>query len=297
MWKAVDIDTDAVRKFTVREQKRDMSNGSINRSISALRRMFNLARQDGALRTVPYFPMLKEAPPRQGFFERDQYGALFRALPDYLRLPLALGYFTAMRLAEVLNLEWGQVNLFENTITLRDGETKNGSGRVIPIVPQLRLLIDEQRARRKMGCDLVCFRVDQDGRTDRIKGFRKAWYSACRKVGLGKMVAVIDQTTGKALFDKPRGPRSKPKAKMRYEGMIFHDLRRTGVRNLVRAGVPERVAQAISGHKTRAVFERYNIVSGNDVIEAGRKLSVFHQLGDKSGTVKQSEAQQPQLIQ
>jgi len=68
----------------------------------------------------------------------------------------------------------------------------------------------------------------------------KAWQSACRKAGC--------------------------------PGRILHDLRRTAVRAFMRAGVPERVCMALTGHKTRSVFERYNIVSGGDLREAARKL-------------------------
>ena len=60
---------------------------------------------------------------------------------------------------------------------------------------------------------------------------------------------------------------------LKYVGLLFHDLRRSGVRNLIRVGVQQKVAMSISGHKTASVFQRYNIVDERDIMEAGRKLN------------------------
>jgi hypothetical protein len=60
-----------------------------------------------------------------------------------------------------------------------------------------------------------------------------------------------------------------------YVGFIFHDLRRSAVRNLTQAGVPRSLAMRISGHKTESVFERYNITTDVDVKNAGAQIEKY----------------------
>jgi len=144
--------------------------------------------------------------------------------------------------SEVLPLHWRQADFEAGTVRLDADTTKNGEGRIFPMTRELRALLGAQReytdtVQRDHG--IICPWVfHRNGKP--IKSFRRAWRSACKQAGL--------------------------------PGMIPHDFRRTAVRNLVRVGIPERVAMTMTGHKTRSVFERYNIVSPGDLTEAARKL-------------------------
>ncbi len=251
-WRAVAITTDSIRLFITKRQEAGAANSTINRSLALLRRMFRLAIADGKLRDVPHFAMLKEAAPRRGFLEHTDYQKLRQELSEHLRTILAIGYYTGMRLGEIRGLLWSNVDLVDAEVRLDPGTTKNDEPRTIPIPGELLEMLRIEHERNPRG-EFVFMSSGQQ-----VRSFYKAWKSACKRAGL--------------------------------EGLLFHDLRRTGVRNLVRAGVPERVAMAISGHKTRAVFERYNIVSGRDLKDAATKLETYlaGQNRDNSGTIASS---------
>ncbi len=237
---AQDISATDVRVFIAKRQAAGAANASINRETSALKRSFNLAIQAERLYKKPYMPRLPEKNVREGFVERWEYEAVLSKVPEYLRPPMMFAYWTGWRLnKEVLALEWSNVDLDEGTVRLRFGSTKNGDGRVIFLPEDLYAMLAHQQAEQRRDFP-ACSRVfHRDGHP--IKSIRGSWERACAETGL----------TGK----------------------IPHDFRRTAVRNLVRAGVSEHVAQTMTGHKTRDVFDRYDIVSEGDLREAAVRLN------------------------
>jgi integrase len=199
----------------------------------------------------PYIPMLKENNVRKGFFEHENFLSLHDALPSYLQGFVTFAYMTGWRISEIIGLKWSQVDLNQGSVRLEAGTTKNDDARTVFLDEELKAVFAGQAEARKKAGKLVAYVFPGKDGFSRIRDIRGAWEAACNKAKIGRR--------------------------------LFHDLRGTAVRNMVRAGVPERVAMTISGHKTRSVFDRYNIVSEADLKLASQKQEEY--LGNVTGTI------------
>jgi integrase len=256
------IRSDEIATYQKARRKEEASNGTINRELALLRRMFNLALANAKLSRdhVPQITMLKEDNVRQGFFEEHEYRSVLKKLPEQMRPVATFAYITGWRTpSEVLTLEWRQVDFKLGQVRLDPGTTKNKEGRVFPFTTDLRTLLEEQQQLAKqvqkgMGKipRHVFFHVvkmkdgsfgKKTGNPVTESGYNKAWRAARRLAGC--------------------------------PGRIPHDFRRTAVRRLEQAGVPRSVAMKLTGHKTEAVYRRYAIVSEGDLRDAVTRLDGY----------------------
>jgi len=230
---------------------------TINRELAALKRMLNLGLRQTPPKVdrVPHIPMLKENNVRKGFFEYGGFLSLRRALPSYLKGFVTFAHKIGWRVSEISNLTWSQVDRDQGIVRLEVGDTKNDEGRTVYLDEELKEVFQRQWEVRGKGKKLLPYVfLNADG-TDKIKDFRFTWKKACEDAGVGKK--------------------------------LFHDFRRTAVRNMVRSGIPEAVAMKVSGHKTRSVFDRYNIVNDSDLRMAAQRQEEYlkSQMGTKTGTI------------
>jgi integrase len=258
--RAADFGTAHVKRYIENRRKEGASNATTNRELAIVKRAFHLAMQCDPPRVLrmPHIPMLEEHNVRTGFLEYDAYVRLRGELPRDIRPVFVIGYHTGARIGELKSLRWEQVDSSASRITLNPGTTKNREGRTLPIYGEM---IDWLRIEKEIRDTQfpACPHVFRRGGKP-VRNFRKSWAEACKRAAV--------------------------------PGLLFHDLRRIAVRNVVRAGIPEKTVMQISGHRTRSVFDRYNIVSDRDLdLAAERMQRHLASLGTLSGTPAHLETQ------
>jgi integrase len=269
-WRALEVTAEAVDKYIAERQEDGAAPATINRGTQLLNQAFKLAIERKHLSAAPKIRHLSEkGNARQGFFNDADFQALASKLPGYLQDFVRFGYLTGWRKGEIASLRWEDVD--GDVIRLRSENAKNGEARSVTLGGELGDLIERRKADRLVktegGARLAAFVFHLKG--EPIGDFRKAWATACVAAGLGRFVCDrCEKAVNGHKCDECNH-------ETRYVGRIFHDFRRTAVRNMVRAGVPERVAMTISGHKTRSIFDRYNIVNEADLREAMERTQTY----------------------
>jgi len=221
--------------------------GTINRELAALKRMFKLALQNEELSRVPYVPHLKESNVRTGFVKDAEYEALARetaASGLWLRAMFEVGYTYGWRKSELLSRRVRHADLLERTLSLDPGETKNGEARLVEMTGKVFELLKECSAGKAADEFLFTRARDRRGRRirtgGRIADFRQDWTAVTKAAGVPEL--------------------------------LFHDLRRSAVGNMIKDGLSEKVAMTVSGHQTRSIFDRYHIVDRGLLRAAARKM-------------------------
>lgn len=236
---AQSLGTSALRRYVQDRQKEKASAATINKEMAWLRHSLKLGAQEDPplVERVPHFPMLSVDNAREGTLAHEQYRAVRDLLPTYARIALVIGYHTGARKGEIVSIKIEYVDLKARRIRRPGATTKNGRPRYLPIYGDMAAELEMALSAADPKC---AYLLQEDGK--RVHAFVKSWKTACKGAGV--------------------------------PGALFHDLRRTAATNMIEAGLSEREAMEVTGHRTRSMFDRYHIVSE-------RRLQA---LGDKLGT-------------
>lgn len=225
---------------------------TIKRELAVIRRAYKLSTRGRdklvSPNSVPAVEMYPENNAREGFVEYADFLELSRHLPSPIDDVAWFAYLMGWRREQVLSLRWVDINREAGTVIRRAEFNKTKEPSVLALSESVRSVIERRwQARPVMTatgpqvCDLVFHR---EGRS--IRDFRKAWERACIAAGLCVTV-------------KDAGANESKRATA-----LFHDFRRSCVRNLENAGTPRKVAKSIAGHITDSVYERYHVVKEDD---------------------------------
>jgi integrase len=239
-----------IDRYVAKRRKQKRRNATINRALLILASAYRLAKITPPT-DIPHFSERDNA--RKGFFEADQFARVLEHLPEDLKDYARFGYLSGWRKGEIASLVWDNLEgnkikfpaehleLPGDEIKLPGDQSKNEDPRSIPVEGELLEILKRRRRAQIYKGRFVTFIFHRDGA--RIQEFRKSWATAC--------------------------------ANAKVPDRKFHDLRRTAVRNLTRAHVPRAIAMGITGHRSEAVYRRYDIVDPDDKRKALRDVQEY----------------------
>lgn len=250
-WTARAITAEALQKYAD-ERLKAAKPATVKYELAILRHAMK-----GRLNPRPTFPEIEVRNARTGFFEQEEFAAVVKELPAEIKRIAVVAYYTGWRKNEILGLTWARIDFEHEVMRLEPNTTKSDKGRTFPFgdLPQLAGALRAQRAfteevQRQVSAVIPWVWHREDG--SRICKIDEAWKAARKRAGC--------------------------------PGKLFHDFRRTAVRNLVRAGVPEHWAMALTGHETPEVFRRYSITNEADLKQGVQRLAALHGAAPKQAS-------------
>lgn len=242
---------------------------TVNPELACLKEMFNVERKGlielkggvPAENPVSAIKFLDEQNVRDRVLTPEEFARMLDASPDYLKSVLRCAYYTGMWKGEILGLTWDRVDLKGGFIRLKEVDTKTGERRSIPIGQELREVLQSLPLALDSQGSRVPYVFTRRGQP--IKSVREVCGRVCHDVGL--------------------------------TDVVFHDLRHTATTNLRRAGVDALTAMKITGHKTMAVFKRYNTIDEPDLVAGQQRVdgyleqNSYHNSHRRTGTAGTSE--------
>jgi integrase len=249
--RAMDVTEEMIDDYIQERLAEGKAPATINRGTQLLGQAFKLGRKK--VGEGPEIRKLSEKDNvREGFFDRADFDALVRELPEDLQDFARFGFLTGWRKGEIASLSWADLDMDARIMRLRGQESKNGEPRKVALEGELLDMFERRWVARQ--CEgpngesaLSPLVFHRNGKP--VKDFDKVWKSACKRTGL--------------------------------KGKLFHDLRRSAARNMRRAGVSEEVAMKITGHKTNTMLKRYNITDENDLREAILRTQEYLKTGPR----------------
>ncbi|MBT3368237.1 MAG: site-specific integrase [Nitrospina sp.] len=241
-----------LENYQAKRKAKGKADNTVDSELGAIRAMIYKAFDNDMVsgQTLKAFKRTKKLLKRNGnarsrILSPDEYEALCSHAALHVKNAVIIAYHTGMRRGEILQLRWPMADMKARTITLEASMTKDNEKRIIPISPSLHETL--KGIPRALHDDhILMFRGKP------LDAIGKALQRACVKAGI------------------PYGRKTE-------NGFTFHDLRHSFNTNMRKAGVPESVIMAITGHSTREMFDRYNTVDLEDTRQAVNTLEVFFQ--------------------